>query len=255
MLTRILPLLLLCSTAMGQGFLSYQVPDLSGVPNKNPTPCIASFTDPSQISGLALRWVASDLTNNVAVSNWVDRVQSNHLVQATGANQPTNSSDGVRFDDTKFLTATNWTITQGKDSLFIVIKWDTDAGHDYWVFTNTGNNNRLDVAGGGANTVNWTSGSSLASWVLSNFGRMDAAYFMGTGGNTNGWYTNGVFVSGNTGAGFTTSPITAVGGTGSATTGIHGSIMEIDFYTNITFTADQVCSLHYYATNQYQFSP
>lgn len=58
----------------------------------------------ADLTGVAYRWVFSDITTNTTVTSWVDRIQGSTWVNGAVAKQPTNSAQGIWIDSTHYLT-------------------------------------------------------------------------------------------------------------------------------------------------------
>lgn len=213
---------------------------------------VAASSAPSLPSGIAFRWVASDLTNT-PVALWTDRIQGRNLVQATGANQPTWSTNSLVFDNSgsQFMTLTNPVSLNmgatGTNALLVVYsanqinitKWvidSDDAGHDAFLWQNFG-------------------GSMFAGAV--NLGPQAAAgknreYLYGGSQNpfANNHYTNGLFVV----ASSTYNAFwTYLGRKENGTFPWWGTVKEIVVWTNVTssFSTNEVAQIHNYVTNTY----
>lgn len=215
---------------------------------------------------LAYYWVASDMSNNIIVSNWVDRIQGSVWTNLNITTQPdiTNSSSGVHFTRSKAQTLTNnvnpiryggtggdsyvsqWIILQREASGVFQdfldyadsgdAEWGYDPGNNLFLFLNTHSLNTGAVTPGTIQDVAVASDGITPLTII---------------------YTNGVPCLTNTLAGRAFSdafPWKIMGGiSGSGFFG--GYIRELLIYTNTFWTSQQVSNLHYYSTNTYGYTP
>lgn len=220
----------------------------------NPTPCIASFTNPTQIAGLAYRWVAADGTNAGVLK---DRIQANYWVQTFGPSQPVLHGNHLDFDGSaSTFNTTNVTMTFENNCSFYLIVTVTNTGSDGWILSNNSNSTgdvRMTTGGaGGKFDVNGIPAGNTSFYPLQTL--IDIVYAAQPSGHDK-LATNGVvgdaFINTVTG----TTYANVAGRAGDLGGKFKGAFYELGIYTNKTLSADEVCSLHYYATNTYGFTP
>ncbi len=245
----LLLLLLSCGIALGQSpLLTGSGIDWTKAPSGVP--------GPSSVTNLAYWWVASDLTLNTKVTNWVDRIQGAVWTNGDTATQPTNSTSGVCFDTTTELTnsvldlsgapwngGATWcaviqpiSVTPGVVS-GVWIKDTRDFGIGFLSSGNAINVNSFGVMFKGLTVKQ--------DWMFPIAGGGSSAYFTnnvqahdGTGGNlfNNKTYRLASAVSGGTKGAF--------------------FIQEFLIYTNLLATQSvNRATLHTYFTNTYNFAP
>lgn len=209
----------------------------------NSTPVVGGDI-PSSVGTLLYRWRASDLTMNGAVSNWVDSVSGRHVTQATGANQPTNSSQGVHFWGSQMLGVTNVSI-QNSNALFMVVNLATPLS---WRPILGVTSSETGIGFENANNEFWLISSKKLSTAIGANTNIDVVL---DGWNFGNAYTNGAFSSTNSSA--FNMAIGAFGGDQGGGVGdrITGFILEICIYRASTLTSVNVSNLHYYSTNTY----
>lgn len=246
-------LLLLSSVARGQ-FLSPGL-DWSAVPSHVP--------GPETISGLAHRWVASDLPVGGSVSNWVDRVQSFSATQSTGGNQPTNSAQGVFFDSSRpdFLNLTNMNLVTPTMSMFIVFRINARAltAFGYWTLLggSSGSPYGLHVHQPGtfdnqivvANPTDASlSGSAITTNAVIDFIHNEQTSIKN--------YTNGIdtTITADT-LGLNYTFIGKDNGNNGFLRNMDGWICEIATWTNHQFSAGDITTLHNYAKAAWGVTP
>lgn len=208
-------------------------------------------------------WVSSDNALNVKIGQWADRVQGVVLSNSVSASTPTNSSGGVGFSGTTFLT------NQVTPTIFIGTPGASSPTGSVWIVfspqTPPGTTGGIMTGVDGHGLFEFTSGNTLQFFGNSGSGTICAF----TPGNTYDmaiiktnsnadllFYTNGVsriaFAAGD----FATGGFTELG-TDTESGGpflYKGKVLEVAFfYSNIPPSI--VTSLHTYATNTYGFSP
>lgn len=114
-------LIVSCSLAFAQS------PLLTGSGIDWTKPSASSVPDPTTVPGLQNWWVSSDLTNNLIVTNWVDRISGYTLTNGntTAGIRPTNSTYGVTFDGTSFLTNRMLTVSNKCAFAMVIRPLDT----------------------------------------------------------------------------------------------------------------------------------
>lgn len=256
---RFFPLLLLsCLTCVGQpGPIALR--SIDRCPPANPTPCIASFTDPAQLNGLAWRWVASDATNGQYV---IDRIQTNIWIQNTGGNQPAKSGNHLNFNGTtSWMNITNVTLTfETNCSYYLIISTSNNVTDE--VFMGSQNNLvclcYIRVYDGGTDSTLWRSAQEAFGTYSSN--TVHDFIYSASLGSRDREFINGTVVHTNSQISPTAtfSPFYVgkwvINGIGDVNFW-KGSFYEMGVYTNKLLTQDEICSLHYYATNTYGFTP
>ncbi len=208
--------------------------------------------------GIGYWWVASDLSSS-PVSTWTDRVSGFILKQTSGANQPTWTTNGVRFT----AASSQFMVTNGTPGIF-------------WKFLNTAGNLGdtmliiLDRAStgeqyvfsqnGGGQILGWFSGAaglwniSATSFGTTTTGKWYDFLYAGTNAAAFNIYTNGVL--GVNSAMNARSPSDF--GRLNTPTGFYydGTIKEIIVWTNVIgFTSVQASNIHWYSTNVYKYTP
>lgn len=214
---------------------------------------------PTDIQGLAYWWNSLDLTNNVTVTNWFDRIQGVVLTNGNLSARPTNSAYGVGFGGSTFLT--NSVLGGGPISApvsyFIVLKWTdpnntlspitgygtggsalrTVLGSQTWANTFAlgcrwvevrGSTTKITCLGGGTASVPTNSIITLAGCF--------------NGIATGNYYTNGVQ---SYSAGSQTYTFDKVGSDDDGNI-FKGYISQVLVFTNF-LSADNVSNLNYYA--------
>jgi len=104
----------LCLSAAAQPFNA-----TTGLPFLAPN-AIVSAGITTNLAQVAYRWVATDLATNTAVVSWTDQVQSVVYTNGATANRPTNSSDGVWFDSSHWLSNASFPLTSNCSFGFII---------------------------------------------------------------------------------------------------------------------------------------
>jgi hypothetical protein len=221
----------------------------------NPTPCIASVTDPSQIAGLAFRWVASDASSGQILT---DRIQGNNWYQNTSGNRPTKTGNHLVWNGTSsYMNTTNVTLTFENNCSFYLIMNVTDNSStvaDAIFITASGSSNaRIRPVHLGPPSMLFQVGGTGASGFYTALSTIDFVYAAAPSGHDN-VYTNGILYYQNTSTPQSGTEA-SVGQRGDGVNWFQGSFYEMGIYTNKTLSTDEVCSLHYYATNTYGFTP
>lgn len=216
-----------------------------------------------QTLGARYWWVSSDLTTNVNVTNWVDRIQSFVFTNGDDSLRPTNSATGVGFDGSHWLSNTpgfDWeTSGAGTASVWVVfspvtaaaanggfLASDSSAGSG--IYSPSGNQMKNFGDKGNATMFNFVSGNTYDMAItISNIA-----------GQTYNW-TNNVFattaIAGqpNRTAGHSNQIYLAKDGQASPVF-FKGKVLELVwFYSNIE--ASVISQLHTYATNKYGYTP
>ncbi len=211
----------------------------------------------SLLAGIGYWWVASDLTNS-PVTTWTDRVSGFILKQPTVANQPTWSTNGVRFA----VASTQYLVTNGSppivwrlgpsvdygDAILVIL--DRASTGDTTVIGPTTPGGRILAFDFGANA--WDNGSGSQFGITTTGQWYDYLYAGTNFAGAYATYTNGVLAF--TGAASKHSP--HIFGGGSSGASFDGTIKEIIVWTNIAGTTSlQASNIHWYATNTYKYSP
>lgn len=214
--------------------------------------------DPTNISGLTARWIFVDLAaTNIVITNWVDEIQGIISTNGNSAARPTNSSLGVGFNGTTFLTNNNkidQTVSpySGKPiSWFVVLERTVSTGllgtFDLYSFDGSHSVGNTDFIRRQPSAWNFTGGSGnhVATGSFLTIEMSDDPI-------TVHGYTNGVVATGLAFGSLT--PLFKM--TGIADTfgsqGMIGYIKEICIWTNVLSGTDAL-HVHQYATNRYQF--
>lgn len=155
----LLPLLLCLSAVAQDGFLSYRVPDLSG---------LAKPFTPDQIAGLTLWFKAGvgtfqdaaltpAVTNNSPVFIWQDQSgNGHHLTNNIGTTFPTNLTAGLNSTNVLFFTSANGNVyfknpdllDSNKWTLYIVAKQEENSGWSLLLSNPSDNNPNLGFRNG-----------------------------------------------------------------------------------------------------------
>ena len=217
-------------------------------------------------AGQFLRWKASDLPNNVVVSNqWSDEIQGLLAQQGDNTVRPTNTSgSGVHFDGTTWLTNTATSFTpngQAEWQVLVIVNLDS-AGTSMmtlWDTQSGGTGNGLYAWNANGHTY-WAhlTGVFRDLNVVQTTGLTRDILFCptnGTGHTT--CFTNGIGTGADWNEGeavnFTLQGIGAIASGGQK---LKAKIQEIIVWTNgFDFTAITVSNIHYYSTNTYSFTP
>jgi len=230
---------------------------------------------PEQIalSAAVHRWVYSDLTNNAPVTNWIDRIAGSVWTNGAIANRATNSSSGVFFDSSHYLT-NNWQSFPSNVAFgFIVNIVDPDDGgtvHPALLFDNgpsEGTTYGYRFLFGGEQLQVWlaNAGYDLTVGPYPIVGTkhtmlFDQAHIAGN--NDVYFWTNNVMSKTLTGGGSwaTTAGIYPywLGQNRFRNSGPKMFINELWIWTNVVgsqLTTSVRSNWHYYATNTYGFTP
>jgi hypothetical protein len=221
-------------------------------------------TPPNQITNIRYWWNFSDNPTNVNVTNWVDRIQGLVLTNNADSKRPTNSTTGVGFNGSTYLTnIANFTILVGTGatgSVWVVCSMVTSAGAFGAVIgdrtsggngfgESSGTQMKWFGAGGSGTICDFVSGTTIrdVGIVITNT----------TSGQMLFW-TNNVFINtAGIGAGDTTNPQKWVGcaeSSGNPASFSKVKILDLAFFYGKLTTTD-LTGLHKWATNQYGFSP
>jgi hypothetical protein len=150
------------------------------------------------------------------------------------------------------MNITNVTLTFENNSSFYLIINVTDNSiiGDNIFFGNPSNSNgRIRPVANGVPHMQFQVGGSGAAGAYTALSTIDFVYAAAPSGHDS-IYTNGIFYFQNSGTPASGSP-TVVGQRGDSVNWFKGSFYEMGIYTNKTLSVDEVCSLHYYATNTY----
>lgn len=217
-------------------------------------------------SGMYLRWVASDVPlNNVVSNQWADRIQGVLLQQGDGTKQPTNSSLGVYFNGTWFLTNVAKTFNAGGGGFAVlaILNQDVTTGTQMGITddTHTGDGiPQFNTGGGSTFWVRGASGSDFQDMKFVNPGNtLHDILFCPTNGAANSTcFTNGVATPCTIAANSQQPNMVGFGRESGGTQLFHGYLRELIVWTNqasFTFSSVNVSNVHYYATNTYGFTP
>lgn len=118
------------------------------------------------LNGVAYRWVASDLTTNVAISgNWADEIQGAIWQMGAATKQPTNAATGIWFDENHYLTNNNTiTFTTNVSFGFIFNMTPPAAGGQIHPSIL---NNTASITSDGATVIGWMFDFNGSSYALS----------------------------------------------------------------------------------------
>lgn len=142
--------LFLASTCFGQLTTQSMQPFFNGTRSSN----VTNFTSAEFV------WISSDLTTNVAVSgNWNDRIQNLALLEGAAARQPTNSSQGIWFDSTHWLTNFMTGAQMGSNVSFGMIIKIIDPTGGSAIMPGFSGNDFSGADGGGRIDLRFNSGS------------------------------------------------------------------------------------------------
>lgn len=247
---RFIPLLFLCTSCLGQGFLSFQVPDLSGL--------TSGTTGPKSVGGLEFYWNSSDLATQITVASWSDEIQGK-LWTNSGATKPTtttNSDWGVHFTRSAgqalFSTGVVWNATSTNGTLWMAISYDSIPASFQDLLSSSGGGATFGLRN--TKVFYYFSGLINESSALTPTANkyIDLAMTKDSIAGQTVWYTNGVAAETNAvGVHFTDSWIELGNSANGAT---DGNLGELAFYTNIISQAS-ITALHTYITNKLKFSP
>lgn len=249
---RLLPILLLLWSVTGYAQVM--------LPHRHPAPRVAT---PPLPDGISLRWVASDL-NSSPVSVWADRVQGIVWNQPTASLQPTWNTNGVWFDGSQWLYATNLgavstpPINTTTNAILCVLAFDDLTALQSLVFGNA-------LSGGNILLASGTSVGKIVTGATAQSGNVDnfrlAVLMCKTTNATNPYrvYTNGVQTSASAAATSTMGTFTYVGAdVGNAAYWLHsfvGSIQEFVVWTNVTLTDADIAKVQTYVSSTYPANP
>jgi hypothetical protein len=242
--------LLLCWSASAQlPIIPYSIPP-------------SGFPDPSTISGARFWFHSGDYTLNTKVTNLFDRINLvNYWTNGAVSLQPTNSSGGIGFDGTTWLSnsAPFNIVTSGiqkTGSVYIIFAPVTPAGSlggavndstsgGNGLYTATGPLMKYFGAGGSGTICNFASGTLFdLAMVITN-----------TGAGQNLFYTNSIFINNNAGDGDTTNPQRFMGKDGQVSPAFFkGKILDLIYYYGAISQSD-INKIHKWATNTYNFTP
>ena len=214
-----------------------------------------AFT-PASLTSLRL-WVKSDtgITIATGVSQWDDLSgNANHLVQATGANQPvvTNSAinglPAITFDGTNDFIKKAFTLAQPA-TVFIVFRQNTWTLNDQLYDGNGGDTMILSQSGGASPSLRIYGGAAYltptSDLAVGVFGLASAVY---SGVSSSFQINNGTTVSGSGGSASPGGMTVAAGASGSFCADI--SVAEI-IVMAATATAGERTSMRAYVTARY----
>lgn len=262
-MTRLLLILLLPLSCVAQGFGSFS----------SDQPYLAqefvSPPSPTDIPGLFYRWVAADLLTsngqtNLAVTNWIDRIQSSPLTNGDAATRPiNNNTNGVMFNGTSYLTnIVTITNTQGGPLSWFVVLNRTNGmpyeayifgTHNSYGFSLRNNENLFDGAWPDQLVYNDGTGLYHYAGLLPTNSIMDICFSGNTASDTNyaHCWTNGLW-SGKVTVHPFSDGINLIGAQTLADSNwrFKGYLYEICIYTNY-LTTNQIVGLHTYRTNTY----
>lgn len=228
------------------------LPCLAQFPYSGTTWCLLSSGVPSPLSipGLAQWYVYSDQPTNITMSNWVDRIQGLYMTNGDASTRPTNSSLGVGFNGSTFLT--NRVLCVSNDNTFVLIV-QTAA-----------------INGGGTSVLEAVVDPTTDPyWMQSSKFELNANIWFNLQANhLNDWiicmrdidptkvkgFTNGIAAA--TGAGLSTAGEFFNLAKSRFNLNYVGYVLELMWFTNnITTNSSWVSTVHTYATNKYNFSP
>lgn len=233
----------------------------------------ATIPLPKTIPGLALWWVYTDTTtNNVAPTNWIDRIQSLVWTNGDSASRPTNTVIGMGYGGAspRFLTnqpqfdmGTNWSVV-----MFVTdANPSSSAGLADGLFCENGSNFNagLNFQGTTVDRLFWTShaggNTSLGAATISRSNEYDIVFMESNSVSSSGatfGFTNGIFYA----SAARESVDTYLGGSGAnlvsganhLATWFDGYMREFMVFTNL-LSSQNISNIHYYRTNTYGGSP
>lgn len=251
-------LLLLSLTAFGQAFTPRRpfIPQVAGASGPQ---------SPTNFAGLAYYWVASDTLiqgTNVTITNWVDRIQGLIWTNETAGSRPVNSTNGIYFDGSTWMTNSGMILPTVSDNgwYFII---ERTAQTDWWnTFLSRQGQDGGFVFGDGIHSPKYIalrgpSSTELAGSAVPTNKFMTLFLNAHSTAFTSQFATNGVAAlqnfSDNTGPGNFTN---VLGRNGTVAFGYRftGYIQEIAVWTN-QVTTNAWIPLNSYATNTYLYSP
>lgn len=215
-------------------------------------------------SGMYLRWVATDVPNNNVVSNqWADRIQGVLLQQGDPTKQPTNSTSGVYFNGTWYLTNVPQAFVAGGGgfAVLVVIDQDVTTGTQMLITdsTHTGDGiPQFNTGGGSTFWVRGAAGSDFQNLKFVNPGNVlhDIMFTPTNGAAHATCFTNGVATPCDIAANTGQPNMVGFGRESGGTQLYHGWLRELIVWTNQTsFSSLNVSNIHYYCTNTYGFTP
>jgi hypothetical protein len=248
------------------------------VPLQVYTPPVAGGNIVQQSIHLAYYWDSTDLTNNVTITNWTDRIQGVIATQPDSTKRNTNSSKGLRLGAavaaSRAYNLTNNLVNISPESssiitnmvLFCVCQWDgsLDQFSCQALFDDYANGN--DAQGAASlylRNADNNRGYCLGKYTDSPFTAKSPFTAnqtttlicqIPTNGATWITYTNGTLETGgnNSHAGFTN--ITTFGATnvGSTYHPMLGWLGVVAIGTNTVLTATSVSNLNWYGTNTFK---
>lgn len=220
-----------------------------------------SFTPPS-IPHLAYWWVASDITNNTTVTNWIDRIQGAIWTNGVAARQPTNSSVGVAFSGTSHLLTNTapYTFNLTNDSLLILTRRNA-TGATFQDLIVDGSTERGPVIQTPSTKQffirNTAAGGRCEAPAVNAYWDYSLTFDVGAQKYTD--WSNAVSIAASiyTAANPNTFLMLELGNDLSniGSDQYSGSFQEILVYTNTHLVLSDVQNLHKYFTNTYTFSP
>lgn len=235
-------LCLLSLTAFGQGlFVSW---------NR----FVPQITSSELPSGIAFRWVASDLASS-PVSLWTDRIQGYNWAASGGA-RPSWDASGITFDGVaNSMTGSNTIFSAtSTNSWLVVLKWNSTTA-DKMVLCNACAGGQVFLAlTTGAKIYD---GGSTGPGLFGTVNTTDILITKTTNATPYVVYTNGLS-SWTSGSAFNDMGVIAAVdhlGSGVGNCFWSGVMKEIIIWTNTVFTANQVSNIHYYSTNTYAITP
>lgn len=228
------------------------------------------ITNPSYIPGIAYWWVATDtLTNqgtNVAITNWIDRIQGLMWTNETAGARPMNSeTDGIVFDGSVWMTNSGMVITNhtGPSAAMFICRRTAQNALVQGILYNFDLHNGYGYQNGSLGSASWLfqapANIGLSGPLATNLWECLLLNDVGSGTGGSSW-TNGVLCRGNFGFGAAWIATNLVGGTGEAGRYLVGNIQEIAIYTNYIGTnvndlSNWASILNHYATNTYKYVP
>lgn len=208
---------------------------------------------PASLPTIRHWWIHSDLVADAPITNWIARISGFGLGQASVILRPTNSSTGVHFPGTLFLTnSPSFNEVVGTTgSVWVCITPITPASFGGIVAGSSGAGRGIFTTSGNVFRVFGESGSpTFGAFVSGN--ALDIAIGI-TSVSTNAFWTNGVLNSVQAAGAIFNNDVNFAGKDGSGLF-YNGRIREIAFFTGL-LTATEVANLHTYATNLYGYTP
>lgn len=230
------PLLLLILTSLS---CFAQVVTLSNA-NVSGTWNTIPFASPTSIPGMAYYWDYSDIAVGSTVPSWTDKIQGKVLSNSVAGSRPTNSSSGVYFNNTTFLTNLSVFSFGPKASVWIVFNLRVLQSSTFIAYAGSGyagfyiTSSKFNVYHSAANHL---ATSTLASGVT-----YDTLYAWGN------VYTNAVFSSTVT-TNSAAQNVNNFGGVYSGLSPLDGYIKFIGVWTNTQLTASDAVTLYNYSTS------